>query len=68
MLQLDCILKLAKKVRVVDTKRGDKNQNQFEKMIKMEYKLVGIGKVSLVVGIKRTNKEKVQYCITVIKT
>ena len=37
-------------------------------MIKMEYKLVGIGKVSLVVGIKRTNKEKVQYCITVIKT
>ena len=68
VLQLDCILKLAKKVRVVDTKRGDKNQNQFEKMIKMEYELVGIGKVSLVVGIKRTNKEKVQYCITVIKT
>jgi hypothetical protein len=68
VLQLDCILKLAKKVRVVDTKRGDKNQNKFEKMIKMEYELVGIGKVSLVVGIKRTNKEKVQYCITVIKT
>ena len=43
VLQLDCILKLAKKVRVVDTKRGDKNQNQFEKMIKMEYELVGIG-------------------------
>ena len=39
VLQLDCILKLAKKVRVVDTKRGDKNQNQFEKMIKMEYEL-----------------------------
>ena len=68
VLQLDCILKLAKKVRVVGTKQGDKNQNQFEKMIKMEYELVGIGKVSLVVGIKRTNKEKVQYCITVIKT
>jgi hypothetical protein len=58
VLQLDCILKLAKKVRVVDTKRGDKNQNQFEKMIKMEYELVGIGKVSLVVGIKRLIKKR----------
>lgn len=68
VLQLDCILKLAKKVRMVNTKQGDKNQNQFEKMIKMEYELVGIGLVSLIVGIKRTNKEKVQYCITVINT
>lgn len=68
VLQLDCVLKLAKKVRVVNTKQNDKNQNQFEKMIKMEYELVGIGLVSLIVGIKRTNKEKVQYCITVIKT
>ena len=68
VLQLDCILRLAKQVKIVNTKQGDKNQNQFEKMIKMEYELVGIGKVSLVVGIKRTNKEKVQYCITVIKT
>lgn len=68
VLQLDCVLKLAKKVRVVNTKQNDKNQNQFKKMIKMEYELVGIGLVSLIVGIKRTNKEKVQYCITVIKT
>jgi hypothetical protein len=60
--------KISKKVKIVNTKQGDKNQNQFEKMIKMEYELVGIGKVSLVVGIKRTNKEKVQYCITVIRT
>ena len=68
VLQLDSILTLAKKVRIVNVKPKDKNQNQFEKMIKMEYNLVGIGKVSLIVGVKRSNKEKVQYCITAIKT
>ena len=71
VLQLDAILQLARKICVVNTKPKDKNQNQFEKMIKMEYNLVGIGKVSLIVGIKRPNrdkiKEKVQYCITAIK-
>ena len=66
VLQLDSILKLAKKVGVANTKHGNKNQSQFEKMIKMEYELVGIGKVSLIVGVKRSNKEKVQYCITII--
>ena len=68
VLQLDSILTLAKKVRIVNVKPKDTNQNQFEKMIKMEYNLVGIGKVSLIVGVKRSNKEKVQYCITAIKT
>ena len=68
VLQLDSILTMAKKVRIVNVKPKDKNQNQFEKMIKMEYNLVGIGKVSLIVGVKRSNKEKVQYCITAIKT
>jgi len=71
VLQLDAILQLARKICVVNTKPKDKNQNQFEKMIRMEYNLVGIGKVSLIVGIKRPNrnkiKEKVQYCITAIK-
>ena len=32
----------------------------------MSYELVGIGKVKLTVGIRK-NKDKVQYCITVIK-
>ncbi len=67
VLQLDSILTLAKQVRIVNPKHNDKNQNQFEKMIKMECELVGIGKVSLIVGVKRSNKEKVQYCITTIK-
>jgi len=71
VLQLDTILQLAKKVCVVNAKPHDENQKQFEKLIKMEYELAGIGKVSLIVGIKRPNREKtkdkVQYCITVIK-
>jgi len=68
VLQLDTILRLAKKVRIVNTKPNNANQRPFEKMIKMEYNLVGLGRVSLTVGIKRSNKEKVQYCITVIRT
>lgn len=70
VLQLDTILQLAKKVRIVNTKPHDKNQKPFEKIIKMEYELAGIGKVSLTVGIHRPNrdkvKDKIQYCITVI--
>ncbi len=34
VLQLDSILTLAKKVRIVNVKPKDKNQNQFEKMLK----------------------------------
>ncbi|MCQ2324975.1 MAG: hypothetical protein MJZ58_02135 [Paludibacteraceae bacterium] len=64
VLQLDAILTNAKKVSVVRTKPRAKNQNQFEKMIVMGYQCVGIGTIKMMVGIKRSNKEKVQYCIT----
>lgn len=30
----------------------------------MGYQCVGIGTIKMTVGIKRSNKEKVQYCIT----
>lgn len=40
VLQLDCILRLAKQVKIVNTKQGDKNQNQFEKMIKWNTNLL----------------------------
>ena len=64
VLQLDAILTNAKKVSVVRSKIHTKNQNQFEKMIVMGYQCVGIGSIKMTVGIKRSNKEKVQYCIT----
>lgn len=64
VLQLDAILTNAKKVAVVRTKIRSQNQNQFEKMIVMGYQCVGIGTIKMTVGIKRSNKEKVQYCIT----
>ena len=34
----------------------------------MECLLPGIGNVKLTVGVKKSNKEKVQYCITFIET
>lgn len=64
VLQLDAILTNAQKVAVVRTKLHSRNQNQFEKMIVMGYQCVGIGTIKMTVGIKRSNKEKVQYCIT----
>ncbi len=67
VLQLDAILTNSTKEKTVNPDPKAKNQNSFEKMILMKYQLPGIGNVKLTVGIKRSNKEKVQYCITVIK-
>lgn len=67
VLQLDSILIGAKKVSIKKTKVGNKNQKPFERIMIMEYELVGIGKVKMTVGIRRRTQEKVQYCITAIK-
>ena len=66
VLQLDTILVGAKKVYISKTKKNNKNQEPFERMMIMEYELIGIGKVKMTVGIRRRTKEKVQYCITAI--
>ena len=66
VLQLDAILVGAKKVGVEKVKQGNKNQQPFERMIIMEYELVGIGTVKMTVGVRRRTQEKVQYCITTI--
>lgn len=66
VLQLDFVLTNAKKISIENTKPYTKNQNSFEKMILMQCKLEQIGTVKLTVGVRRSNKEKVQYCITVI--
>ena len=66
VLQLDAILVGAKKVSARNTKNNNKNQKPFEKIIIMEYDLVGIGTVKMTVGVRRRTREKVQYCITAI--
>ena len=67
VLQLDSILTMAKKYRMVKAKPKDKNQRQFNKLLWMKYDLPGVGEVKLMVGIVRRTNDKVQYCITVIK-
>lgn len=66
VLQLDSILVGARKVSLKKTKPGNKNQQPFERMMVMEYELVGIGVVKMTVGVRRRTQEKVQYCITAI--
>ena len=66
VLQLDAILVGARMVSQRKTKPGNKNQQPFERMLIMEYELVGIGTVKMTVGVRRRTHEKVQYCITAI--
>ena len=66
VLQLDAILMGAKKVSLKKTKPGNKNQQTFERIMIMEYDLIGIGTVKMTVGVRRRTHEKVQYCITAI--
>lgn len=42
------------------------NQRGFESMLKMSYHCPGIGNVKMLVGVKHSDKSKVQYCITAI--
>lgn len=56
----------AKKVSSSKPKAGNKNQKPFERILNMEYELVGIGTVKMTVGVRRSTHEKVQYCITAI--
>lgn len=67
VLQLDAILRNAKLVDDTPIKKGTKNQMQFIRVLIMEYKLVGIGRVKLTVGVRKSDKTKVQYCITAIE-
>ncbi len=68
LLQLDTILRYSIKVgSPKPTKKGIKNQANFIKIQIMKYHLIGIGLVKMTVGIKKTG-EKIQYCITAIKT
>ena len=66
VLQLDAILTNAWLVRLVKTKSESKNQRAFESMLIMEYVCTGVGRIKMTVGVRRSDKTKIQYCITAI--
>ena len=66
VLQLDAILRYAKKTFEDIPKSATKQQRPFEKMFGMDYSCPGIGDVRLMVGVRRQDKMKVQYCITAL--
>ena len=67
VLQLDAILSNA--VLVESTPANPKkNQIGFINMLRMVYNCPGIGAVKMMVGVKKRDKTKVQYCITAIDT
>ena len=52
-------------LRFVDKpKLGNKQQAKFEKMLGMDSCCPGIGDVRLMVGVRKRDKTKIQYCIT----
>ena len=64
VLQLDAILQNAK-LRFVDKpKPANKQQVKFAKMLGMDYSCPGIGDVRLMVGVRKSDKTKIQYCVT----
>lgn len=66
VLQLDAILTNARLVKTVPSKPSSKNQRSFESILIMEYVCPGVGRIKMTVGVKRSDKTKVQYCITAI--
>ena len=66
VLQLDAILANAWLVKNDPSKAHSKNQRSFERMLIMEYVCNGVGRVKMTVGVRRSDKIKVQYCITAI--
>ena len=68
VLQLDAILTNAWLVKTVPSKQNTKNQRSFERMLIMEYVCTGVGRVKMTVGVRRSDKTKIQYCITAIDT
>lgn len=66
VLQLDAILQNARVSFVDKPKAGNKQQSKFERMLGMKYLCPGIGEVQLMVGVRKRDKTKIQYCITAL--
>lgn len=68
VLQLDAILTNAVLIESTPVNPNKKNQIGFQRMLRMSYRCPGIGSVKMMVGVKKRDKTKVQYCITTIDT
>ena len=66
VLQLDAILTNAVLVETTPANPKKKNQKGFKSMLRMSYNCPGIGLVKMMVGVKQSDRTKVQYCITAI--
>lgn len=66
VLQLDAILTNASLLEITTANSKKQNQKDFVKMLKMSYSCPGIGIVKMMVGVRKRDKTKVQYCITAI--
>lgn len=50
----------------VETRDINKQQSKFERMLGMKYFCPGLGEVQLMVGVRKRDKTKIQYCITAL--
>ena len=68
VLQLDAILSNAVLIDTTPANPRKKNQKGFMSMLRMHYLCPGLGMVKMMVGVKHSDRTKVQYCITAIDT
>lgn len=66
VLQLDAILTNALLVETTPANHKKKNQKGFQNMLRMSYVSPGVGVVKMMVGVRKGDKSKIQYCITAI--
>ena len=68
VLQLDAILSNAVLIDTTAANPEKKNQKGFKSRLRMHYYCPGLGLVKMMVGVKHSDRSKVQYCITAIDT
>ena len=61
------ILERAKIVERVKAKPNNQNQKRFSEMILMRYDKKDFGTIKLTVGVLKSSRQKIQYCITAIE-
>lgn len=66
VFKLDELLAGAVGIDVDQPKPGNKNQSKLTRMIVMIYRIEGIGRIKLTVGVRRRSGDKIQYGISAI--
>ena len=61
------ILEKAKIEKRVKPKANNQNQKLFSEMIIMHYSKKAFGKIKLTVGVLKSSRQNIQYCITAIQ-